>query len=87
MLLHSMMFGIRDEEDLMSVNDLLNLLNKLRKNDKMRGLLNILSLFWNELNKFNTTGTQDSIFHMTLILLKIAYWRKKSRLYHFVRMQ
>ena len=45
MLLHSMMFGIRDEEDLMSVNDLLNLLNKLRKNDKMRGLLNILSLF------------------------------------------
>ena len=45
MLLHSMMFGIRDEEDLMSAHDLLNLLNKLRKNNKMRGLLNILSLF------------------------------------------
>ena len=32
---------------------LLNLLNKLRKRDKMRGLLSILSLFRNDFNKFN----------------------------------
>ena len=39
----------------MSAHDLLNLLNKLRKGDKMRGLSNILSLFRNEFNKFNNT--------------------------------
>ena len=39
----------------MSANVLLNLLNELRKRDKMRGLLIILSLFRNELNKFNNT--------------------------------
>ena len=32
----------------MSVHVLLNLLNELRKRDKMRGLLSILSLFGNE---------------------------------------
>ena len=32
---------------------LLNLLNELRKRDKMRGLQSILSLFRNEFNKFN----------------------------------
>ena len=35
----------------MSAHVLLNLLNELRKRDKMRGLLNILSLFRNEFNK------------------------------------
>ena len=35
----------------MSALDLLNLLNKLGKSDKMRG-----SLFCNEFNKFNNTG-------------------------------
>ena len=35
---------------------LLNLLNELRKRDKMRGLLSILSLFCNEFDKFNNTG-------------------------------
>ena len=46
---------------------LLNLLNKLRKRDKMQGLPSILSLFGNEFNKFNYTGAQmlDSIYHMT----------------------
>ena len=39
----------------MSANVLLNLLNELRKRDKMQGLLIILSLFRNELNKFNNT--------------------------------
>ena len=37
----------------MSAHVLLNLLNKLGKRDKMRGLPSILSLFRNEFNKFN----------------------------------
>ena len=50
---------------------LLNLLNELRKRDKMRGLPSILSLFRNEFNKFNNTRARmlDSIYHMTLRLL------------------
>ena len=54
----------------MSAQFLLNLLNELRKRDKMRGLPNILSLFRNKLNKFNNTGAGmlDSIYHMTLKL-------------------
>ena len=45
----------------------LNLLNELRKRDKMRGL----SLFRNKFNKFNNTRSRmlDSIYHMTLRLL------------------
>ena len=39
----------------MSAHVLLNLLNKLGKRDKMRGLPRILSLFRNEFNKFNKT--------------------------------
>ena len=39
----------------MSSNVLLNLLDKLRKIDEMRGLPSILSLFRNEFNKFNNT--------------------------------
>ena len=56
----------------MSAHVLLNFLNQLRKRDKMRGLLSILSLFRNEFIKFNNTGAQmlDSIYHMTLKLLK-----------------
>ena len=48
----------------------LNLLNELRKRDKMRGLPSILSLFRNEFNKFNNTVAQmlDSIYQMTLKL-------------------
>ena len=51
----------------MIVNVILNLLNELRKRDKMRGLSSILSPFRNEFNKFNTTGARmlDSINHMT----------------------
>ena len=40
----------------MSAQVLLNLLNELRKTDKMRGLSSILSLFRNEFNAFNNTG-------------------------------
>ena len=47
---------------------LLNLLNEFGKRDKMRGLPSILSVFHNELNKFNNTIARmlDSIYHMTL---------------------
>ena len=61
----------------MSAHVLLNLLNELRKRDKMRGLPSILSLFRNEFNKFNKTGAQmlDSIHHMTNTL-KSHFWHK-----------
>ena len=42
----------------MSAHVLLNLLNKLGKSDKMRGLPRILSLFCNKFNKFNNTLAQ-----------------------------
>ena len=47
----------------MSAHVLLNLLNKLGKRDKMRGLPSFLSLSCNELNNFNNTGARilDSI--------------------------
>ena len=50
---------------------LLNLLNELRKKDKMRGLPSILSLFRNEFNKFNNTRSRmlDFIYHITLRML------------------
>ena len=62
----------------MSAHVLLNLLNELRKRDKMRGLPNILSLFRNEFNKFKNTRPRmlDSIYHMTNTL-KSYFWRKK----------
>ena len=55
----------------MSAHVLLNLLNELRKSDKMRGLPSILSFFRNEFNKFKNTGARmlESIYHMTLRLL------------------
>ena len=40
----------------MSAHVLLNLLNKLRKSNKMLGLPIILFLFRNKLNKSNKTG-------------------------------
>ena len=54
----------------MSAHVLLNLLNELRKRDKMRGLPSSLSLFRNKFNKFNSTGARmlDSIYGMTLEL-------------------
>ena len=61
----------------MSAHVLLNLLNELGKRDKMRGLPSILSLFRNELNKFNNTKVRmlDSIYHMTNTL-KSHFWSK-----------
>ena len=59
----------------MSAHVLLNLLNELRKRDKVRGLSSISSLFRNEFNKFNNTRVRmlDSI----KITLKSHFWRKK----------
>ena len=61
----------------MSAHVLLNLLNKLGKRDKMRGLPSILSQFRNEFNKFNDTRALmlDSIYRMTNTL-KFHFWRK-----------
>ena len=61
----------------MSAHLLLNLLNELRKRDKMRGLPSNLSYFRNEFNKFNNTRARmlDSIYHMTNAL-KSHFWRK-----------
>ena len=54
----------------MNAHVLLNLLNELRKRDKMQGFPSILSLFRNKFNKFYNTGAGmlDSIYHMTLKL-------------------
>ena len=61
----------------MSAHVLLNLLNKLGKRDKMRGLPSILSLFRNEFNKFNNTRARmlDFIYNMTKTLNSL-FWRK-----------
>ena len=55
----------------MCAHVLLNLLNKLGKIDKMRGLPSTLFLFRNEFSKFNNTRAimLDSIYYMTLRLL------------------
>ena len=42
----------------MSAHVLLNLLNELRKTDKMRGWVSILSFFRNEFNECNKTRAQ-----------------------------
>ena len=66
----------------MSAHVLLNLLNKLGKSDKMRGLSSILSLFRNEFNKFINTETRmlDSIYHMTQIYIFIIAFLVQKRL-------
>ena len=55
----------------MSVHVLLNLLNELKKKDKIRGLSRILSHFCNEFNKLNNTRARmlDSFYHITLRIL------------------
>ena len=59
----------------MSAHVLLNLLNEVKKSDKMGGLPSILSLFCNEFNKFNYTGARmlDSIYQMILNLHKNTF--------------
>ena len=72
----------------MSAHVLLNLLNKLRKRDKMQGLPSILSLFRNKFNKFNITGARmlDSIYYMTLKLFKNHIFGIKTSIFcHLLR--
>ena len=70
----------------MSAHVLSNLLNELRKRDKMRGLPSILSFFRNEFDKFNNTGARmlDSIYHMILEYFEISFLPYKR--YNFVIM-
>ena len=73
----------------MSAHLLLNLLDELRKSDKMRGLSSILSLFRNKFNKFNNTRTRfldllDSNYHMTLKLLKITFFGVDSSRFSYL---
>ena len=49
----------------MSVHVLLNLLNTLGKNDKMRGLPSILSLFRNEFNNYGLLLYKSVGFYYT----------------------
>ena len=53
------------------------------KNDKMRGLPSILSLFRNEFSKFNNTAAHmlGSIYHMTLKLVRNAFFGVKMSSY------
>ena len=59
----------------MSAHVLLNLLNELGKRDKMRGVPSILSLFRNEFNILNNTGTlirrvaEIQIFEKTYLIV------------------
>ena len=55
----------------------LNLLNKLGKSNKMRGLPSILSLFGNKFNKFNNTGLGPSIHRLVTDIDtgKCIYWK------------
>ena len=55
----------------MSTHVLLNLLNKMRKREKIRGWPSILSLLREEFNKLNNSGARmlGSIHQMTLKLL------------------
>ena len=72
----------------MSAHVLSNLLKELGKSDKMRGLPSFLLLFLNNFNKFNNTGAQmlDSIYHMTLKLIKYHFFGvKRSRFCHLLR--
>ena len=76
------------KESYMSAHVLLNLLKELRESDKMRGLPSILSLFHYEVDKFNKTRVRmlDSIYHMTLKLLKnCTFGVKKQKCCHILR--
>ena len=64
---HKLFQGEYYVESILWLNALLNLLNQLRKRDKVRGLSSISSLFCKEFNKYNTIGARmlDS-YNMTL---------------------
>ena len=58
----------------MSAHILLNLLNELRKRDKMRGLPSILSLFRNE--QYRSTNVRFYLSYDIKITFKSHFWRK-----------
>ena len=70
----------------MSAHVLLNLFNKLGKSNKMLGLPSISSLFRNNFIKFNNTGARvlDSIYHMTLKLIKNHIFGVKTSIYYLL---
>ena len=71
----------------MSAHILFNLLNKLRKRDKMRGLLSILSFVCNKFNKFNNKGAWmlDSIFSYDIENVKIlSSFMQRFNGYHYL---
>ena len=53
----------------------------------MQGLLSILSLFCNKLNKFNNTGAQilDSIYMTSKLIKNHIFGVKVSTFYHLLR--
>ena len=66
--LHIRTFNLED----LCAHVLMNILNSLRKSDKMLGLPSIYRFFRNEFNKFNNTRARimlDSIYYMTLSLI------------------
>ena len=71
----------------MSAHVLLNLLNKLSKRDKMRGLPSILSLFLNEFNKFNNTSARIRFYlsYDLIISLKFHFFCKTLHFCHYIR--
>ena len=61
--------------------------NELKKTDKMRGLLSILSLFRSKIDEFNKTGAGklDSSYHIALKLLQNnIFGVKMSRFCHLL---
>ena len=64
----------------MSDHVLMNILNEMRKSNKIQGLQRILSLFHNKFNKFNNTRARMlvSIYHMTQKIFEIAVLALKS---------
>ena len=84
----SLTFYIDDLILSVHVTCICNLLNKLRKSDKMRGLPSILSHFRNKFNKINNTRARmlDSIYRMASVLLKhCIFGVKTSRYCHLFR--
>ena len=69
----------------MSAPVLFNILNWLRKSNKIHVHGKHSIAFRNEFNKFNNTGAQklDSIYHITLIILNSPYmcmWRANAKI-------
>ena len=77
---------ILNKECYQSVHVSLNILNKLRKRNKLRGLLKIVSLFQQDFNKFNNTGARmlGPIYNMTLKLFRnrIFAWKRQDFAMH-----